>query len=69
MAFEQSCSDSFSGDIWAMGSIPKIALSTIIMPDSESVQSRTMEEIIEGARSVFEKEKVSIVGVIYWEVN
>ena len=50
-------------DIWAMGSIPKIALSTIIMPESsESVQSRTMEEIIEGARSVFEKEKVSIVG-------
>ena len=51
------------GDIWAMGSIPKVALSTIIMPDSsESVQSRTLEEIIEGAGEIFEKENVSIVG-------
>ena len=51
------------GDIWAMGSTPKVALSTIIIPESsELVQSRTLQEIIEGAKSVFEKEKVSIVG-------
>ena len=51
------------GDIWAMGSKPKVALSTIIIPESsELVQFRTLEEIIEGASSVFEEEQVSIVG-------
>ena len=51
------------GDIWAMGSDPKLALSTIIIPESsEVIQARTMEEIIDGANSVFQKEQVSIVG-------
>ena len=51
------------GDIWAMGSDPEIALTNIIIPDSSNdIQKRTIEEIIDGANSVFGAEGVKIVG-------
>ena len=51
------------GDIWAMGSDPEIALTNIIIPESSNeIQKRTIEEIIDGANSVFGAEGVKIVG-------
>jgi len=51
------------GDIWAMGSDPEIALTNIIIPESSNdIQKRTIEEIIDGANSVFCAEGVKIVG-------
>ena len=51
------------GDIWAMGSDPEVALTNIIIPESSNdIQKRTIEEIIDGANSVFAAEGVKIVG-------
>ena len=51
------------GDIWAMGTDPEIALTNIIIPESSNeIQKRTIEEIIDGANSVFGAEGVKIVG-------
>mgnify|MGYP001168273065 FL=1 len=51
------------GDIWAMGSDPEVALTNIIIPESSNdIQKRTIEEIIDGANSVFGPEGVKIVG-------
>ena len=46
-----------------MGSDPEIALTNIIIPESSNdIQKRTIEEIIDGANSVFGAEGVKIVG-------
>ena len=51
------------GDLWAMGSNPDIALTNIIIPESSNeIQKRTIEEIIDGANSIFDSEGVKIVG-------
>ena len=51
------------GDIWAMGSDPNFALTNIVIPESSNeIQKRTVEEIIDGANSVFMAEGVKIVG-------
>ena len=51
------------GDIWAMGSNPDFALTNIIIPESSNeIQKRTIEEIIDGANSVFDTEGVKIIG-------
>ena len=46
-----------------MGSDPEVALTNIIIPESSNdIQKRTIEEIIDGANSVFAAEGVKIVG-------
>ena len=51
------------GDVWAMGAAPQVALSTIILPRmSAGLQERTLREINDAARAVFEVAGATIVG-------
>ena len=51
------------GDIWAMGSVPSLVLSHIIIPDVPLIdQQKYLNDIIDAANSVFKKEGASIIG-------
>ncbi|WP_299566034.1 selenide, water dikinase SelD [uncultured Sulfitobacter sp.] len=51
------------GDIWAMGATPQAALSSIVLPRmSPALQERTLREINDTARSVFQQAGASVVG-------
>ena len=51
------------GDIWAMGAAPQTALSSIVLPRmSAPLQERTLREISDTARAVFEQAGACIVG-------
>ena len=51
------------GDIWAMGSVPSLVLSHIIIPDVPLIdQQKYLSDIIDAANSVFKKEGASIIG-------
>jgi len=51
------------GDIWAMGAEPQAALATLILPPlSESLQQRTVREILAGARSALDPAGAALVG-------
>lgn len=52
-----------TGDIWAMGATPHSALVTVVLPRmSESLQERTLSDIMNGVRSCLEPEQVTIIG-------
>lgn len=51
------------GDIWAMGASPQVATATIILPRmSATLQHRTLDEIMQNARAVFDAAGAKIVG-------
>ena len=51
------------GDIWAMGAQPQVALSSIVLPHmSQALQSRTLQEITDAARAIFDHAGATIVG-------
>jgi selenide,water dikinase len=51
------------GDIWAMGGVPKHALSTLILPHmSAGMHTNMVREIMAGARAAFEEAGAAIVG-------
>jgi len=51
------------GDIWAMGANPQAALAQITLPRlSETLQSRTLTEIMQAAAAVFTEAGADIVG-------
>jgi selenide,water dikinase len=51
------------GDVWAMGADPQVALSSLILPRmSPALQARTLREITDAAREVFEDAGASLVG-------
>ncbi|KPQ06084.1 MAG: selenide, water dikinase [Rhodobacteraceae bacterium HLUCCA12] len=51
------------GDIWAMGAAPQIALASLTLPRlSETLQERTLAEIMAGAASVFGAAGATIAG-------
>ena len=51
------------GDIWAMGSVPSLVISHIIIPDVPLIdQQKYLNDIIDAANSVFKKEGASIIG-------
>ncbi|WP_093917709.1 selenide, water dikinase SelD [Sulfitobacter marinus] len=51
------------GDIWAMGAAPQVALSSLILPRmSPALQARTLREITDTARKVFDASGASLVG-------
>ena len=51
------------GDIWAMGSVPSLVLSHIVIPDVPLIdQQKYLNDIIDAANSVFKKEGASIIG-------
>ncbi len=51
------------GDVWAMGAAPQVALSNLILPRmSPPLQARTLREITETARAVFDAAGATLVG-------
>lgn len=51
------------GDVWAMGAAPQVALSSLILPRmSPPLQARTLREITDAARAVFDAAGASLVG-------
>ncbi len=51
------------GDIWAMGAVPQVALSQVILPRmSATLQARTLAEITAAAAAVFGGEGADLVG-------
>ncbi|WP_158968694.1 selenide, water dikinase SelD [Chachezhania sediminis] len=51
------------GDVWAMGAAPQAALATIILPRlSDTLQARTLAEIMSAARAVMAEAGAEIVG-------
>ncbi len=51
------------GDIWAMGARPQVALSSLILPRmSPPLQARTLREITDTARAVFDAAGATLVG-------
>lgn len=51
------------GDVWAMGAIPQVALSSLILPRmSPALQARSLREITDAAREIFEEAGAALVG-------
>ncbi|MBB3992766.1 selenide,water dikinase [Sulfitobacter undariae] len=51
------------GDIWAMGAMPQVALSSIVLPRMSSpLQERSLREISDAAREVFAQVGATVVG-------
>lgn len=51
------------GDIWAMGAAPQVALSQITLPRlSSDLQAATLDDIMAGARDIFDDAGAAIVG-------
>ena len=51
------------GEVWAMGAAPQVALSSLILPRmSPPLQARTLREITDAARAVFDAAGASLVG-------
>ncbi len=51
------------GDVWAMGAAPQVALSSLILPRmSPALQARSLREITDAAREVFEDAGATLVG-------
>ncbi len=50
-------------DIWCMRGVPKTALANIIIPEaSDAIQRSWLNQIMGGALSVFDTEKIAVVG-------
>ena len=51
------------GDVWAMGAAPQVALSSLILPRmAPPLQARTLREITDAARAIFDAAGASLVG-------
>jgi selenide,water dikinase len=51
------------GDVWAMGAAPQVALSSLILPRmSPPLQARSLREITDAARTVFDAAGATLVG-------